>query len=74
MISPKWSLMGYDIKVWAGKNKDSLKTIASAICGLVAASFPDNKIVELAFGVGTGIITKWIMDGIEFYITPVKIS
>ena len=72
-VSPKFSFDGYSVKVWAIKNKDSIKTIVAAICAIIAGSFQNSPLMQGLFGAGTGVLTKFILDGLEFYLSEVSI-
>lgn len=73
-ISPAGSIEGYSLKKWAVKNKETFKLLIGGIAGLLASSFSDNPIINLAFGAGGAIVTKLAVDAIDFWLTDVKLD
>ena len=67
-------MKGYKLKIWARKNKDSIKTLISATIGILVVSFPTNPILQVMFGLGSATGTKLILDSVDFYISKVQLN
>jgi len=72
-VSETLSLKGYDIKTWLKENKDSIKTTVATIGGLLVASRPISIWIQILFGGSTGLITKWALDALDFWVSRVEL-
>lgn len=76
MASKKFSFEGYSISEWFKRNKNwfvqhknDLKMLAAVIFGLIATTWSDSTAVQALFAAGTGIISKWAIDGIDYFLS-----
>jgi hypothetical protein len=72
MISPKYSLKGWDVKVWVAGNKEAIKIVVGAVVALIALD-PNLAPLFVVGGVGA-IISKSILDIVDFWSNNVKVN
>ena len=69
------SLKGYKFKVWLKRNKKDLKFLVSTITGLSIALTINVKPLWAGFlGIVIGIISRMMLDGIDFWLSDVEIE
>ena len=68
---PKYSLAGYSFWTWASKQKEEIKLLAAALCG-VGTYYAGLVTVEpwhTLAGVAAGVMLKLVLDAVDFWLS-----
>lgn len=74
-VSPAGSLQGYSIKVWLSRNKEQIKGAVSIVCGIGMSylGLIKDPTLNVALAGLAGVITKLLLDLVDFWLTPVTL-
>jgi len=67
-VSKSFSINGWDVKKWLKGNKESVKLFVALVVGLVNGS-GDPVVIGL-----TGIVSKAVLDVVDFYVSTVELD
>lgn len=67
MVNEQFTLIGYKLSTWFIENKDDIKNTITVISGIVAAAYPEAIWAKILFAAGTGLVSKWLLDIIDYY-------
>ena len=74
-------MKGFSLKILLEKNKlffvknaDTIKSLITGMCALIASAYPENPVIKLLFGAGGAYLTYLILSAFQFWISKVKVE